>query len=103
MTQPKDVVSDKGKLSSRVTDAVLQHRYVPWKLLDTTHPHLTPFLRRVMQEEQPYFNSAAEVIDFILNEDNATVFQFQAPHENNHCNTNQHSDTSNSNSNSDPE
>lgn len=83
LTQPEEVSSDKQKMALRVSEAVIQRRYMPWKMLQDTHPHLTSFLRRVMREEQPYFNSAADIVDFIQDEDSEAVFQFHKPHSDN--------------------
>jgi serine/threonine protein kinase len=78
LTLPPKEVNDRGVLAGRITDAVCHRRYIPWKLLNHTHPHLSTFLRRITHDEQPFFESAAEVIAFILDDENDAVFQMHA-------------------------
>jgi serine/threonine protein kinase len=78
LTLPPKEAEDRTVLAGRITDAVCHRRYIPWKLLDHTHPHLTSFLRRITHDEQPFFQSAAEVIAFILDDENDAVFQMHA-------------------------
>lgn len=77
-TLPLSEQRDKNACSGRVTDAVIQRRYIPWRRLASTHPHLQSFLRRITHDEQPFFESAAEIIEFILDDQNDHVFQMYA-------------------------
>jgi serine/threonine protein kinase len=65
----------KHRLSELISHAVLRCEYIPWHLLSVSFPHLSSFLRRVTREQQPFFNTAAEVIAFIEDEANAFVFE----------------------------
>jgi serine/threonine protein kinase len=77
-TLPVSKQQDKSECNGRVTDAVIQRRYIPWKLLASSHPHLQSFLRRITHDEQPFFESAAEIIQFIVDDQNDHVFQMYA-------------------------
>jgi hypothetical protein len=65
---------DKQQVCDNLHDAVVQRRYIPWKRIASSQPLLTSFLRRIAHDEQPFFNSAADILAFIMDDDNDAVF-----------------------------
>ena len=65
----------KSKWSQRIAEAVVLDRYLPWKALDERYPHLTHFLRRITRDEEPFFETADDILHFIRLKSNSFVFQ----------------------------